>query len=116
MTRRIEVTDGIAEPWREATPDTRIRFHFTGRFKELGLIDNYIEVAFSRDGDAVTVRSGHELLTIGNLGGNSVDIAPQMMFGGAAELLRLRKREIELVEAVNEAQNAFGKHSARAKR
>jgi hypothetical protein len=107
--KRVEITDSILQPWRDARPDTRIRFHFTGRYADLGLTDNYIEVTYSRDGDAVTVRSGYDEITLGHLGGSSVDIAPQGMFGGGEELLRLRKREIELVGALDEARDVFGK-------
>lgn len=112
MSLRVQIQDSISDAWRDVPATTRVRFLFDGRWT-LGLPDTWVECAGSREGDLVDVRGEHQL-SIGAIAGNMVAVSPDRLQGGDTELQRLRKREIELVQRLNEAQYAFRERGRRS--
>lgn len=105
--RTVQIQDSIMGEWRDVPDSVRMRFNFTGRWQELGLTDTWIEVTLTRDADAIDVRSMSYITSTGTAG-NSITVSPDEMQGGMSEVLRLRKRELELIDALNKAQDAYG--------
>jgi len=104
MTKSITVAPNIAEPYIEVSARTRVRFHFTERWAELGLPDAWIEVTLSDSRDAIEIY-GDRSLALRADACNKLTVASMDMYGGETELLELRKRVTELVHQVNVAQD-----------
>lgn len=112
MSVTVQIKDSISGEWRNAPKSTRVRFSYDGRWS-LGLPDSWIEICATEQGDYIEVR-GEFALSLGAIAGNTVVISPDVLQGGALELQKLRRHEIELVQKVNEAQDAFHERARKA--
>lgn len=103
----VQVRDRIGGEWRDLPISARFRINYTGRWP-LGLPDTFIEVAAASDGDFLEVRSEFAL-SLAVLSGNLVHVSPDQLQGGATEVARLRKRQVDLVAQLNAAQDPMRK-------